>query len=51
MEKRVSIHYDRIGDIRPIDLRPAYAAQECKEIGDKILSRPNTASTKQLSFY
>ena len=41
MDERVSIHYDRTGDIRPIDLRPPYAAQECEEIGDEILARLN----------
>lgn len=41
MDERVSIHYDRIGDILHIDLRPAYAAQECEEIGDEILARLN----------
>lgn len=41
MDKRVSIHYDRTGDILHIDLRPAYAAQECEEIGDEILARLN----------
>ena len=39
MDERVSIHYDRIDDIRPIDLRPAYAAQECEEVGDEIIER------------
>ncbi len=41
MDKKVSIHYDRTGDILHIDLRPAYAAQECEEIGDEILARLN----------
>ncbi len=41
MDERVSIHYDPTGDILHIDLRPAYAAQECEEIGDEILARLN----------
>lgn len=32
MDERISIHYDRTGDILHIDLLPAYTAQEREEI-------------------
>ncbi len=53
MDKKVSIHYDRTGDILHIDLRPAYAAQECEEIGDEILARlnPQTNAIENLEIF
>ena len=41
MEKRLTVEYDRIGDILYISKCPPYAGQESDEIGDEIVARMN----------
>jgi uncharacterized protein YuzE len=44
MDKNLTFHYDKVGDILYVDVCSAYAAQETEEIGDEIIARLNPDS-------
>jgi len=41
MGEKLTLRYDKIGDILYIDKRPPYAAQESDEAGDEMVVRLN----------
>ena len=45
MDKKLTLRYDKIGDILYIDTCPPYAAQESEELGDEIIARLNPTSS------
>ncbi len=47
MEAKLTISYDREGDILHIEKRPPYPEQESEELGDDIIARLNP-STRQI---
>jgi uncharacterized protein YuzE len=44
MDKKLTLRYDKIGDILYIDTCPLYPAQESEELGDEIIARLNPTS-------
>ncbi len=44
MEKQLTVHYDKIGDILYVNTCNPYAEQESEEIGDEIIARLNPIS-------
>ena len=44
MEKQLTVHYDKIGDILYVNTCQPYAEQESEEIGDEIIARLNPIS-------
>jgi len=44
MDKKLTLRYDKIGDILYIDTCPPYPAQESEELGDEIIARLNPIS-------
>jgi uncharacterized protein YuzE len=44
MDKKLTLRYDKIGDILYIDTCPPYPAQESEELGDEIIARLNPTS-------
>ena len=44
MDKKLTIRYDKIGDILYIDTCPPYPTQESEELGDEIIARLNPTS-------
>jgi uncharacterized protein YuzE len=44
VDKKLTLRYDKIGDILYIDTCPPYAAQESEELGDEIIARLNPTS-------
>jgi uncharacterized protein YuzE len=44
MAKRLTVRYDKIGDILYIDTCPPYAEQDSEELGDEIVARLNPTS-------
>jgi uncharacterized protein YuzE len=44
MDKKLTLRYDKIGDILYIDTCPPYAAQESEELGDEMIARLNPTS-------
>ncbi|QYO63669.1 DUF2283 domain-containing protein [Leptolyngbya sp. 7M] len=45
MDKKLTLRYDKIGDILYIDTCPPYPAQESEELGDEIIARLNPISS------
>jgi uncharacterized protein YuzE len=41
MDAKLTLTYDRVGDILYIDTRPPYAEQESDELGDEVVARSN----------
>jgi hypothetical protein len=41
MTGRLTIHYDRVGDILYLQRCPPYAEQESEELGDDVVARTN----------
>jgi uncharacterized protein YuzE len=44
MDKKLTLRYDKIGDILYIDTCPPYPTQESEELGDEIIARLNPTS-------
>lgn len=44
MTGKLTIHYDRVGDILYLQRCPPYAEQESEELGDDIVARMNPSS-------
>jgi uncharacterized protein YuzE len=44
MDKKLTLRYDKIGDILYIDTCPPYPAQESEELGDEMIARLNPTS-------
>ena len=44
MAKKLTVRYDKIGDILYIDTCTPYAQQDSEELGDEIIARLNPAS-------
>jgi uncharacterized protein YuzE len=44
MDKKLTLRYDKIGDILYIDTCPPYFEQESEELGDEIIARLNPTS-------
>ncbi|MFP4298602.1 MAG: DUF2283 domain-containing protein [Spirulinaceae cyanobacterium] len=44
MDKNLTFHYDKVGDIFYIDICSPYPEQESEEIGDEIVARLNPQS-------
>jgi uncharacterized protein YuzE len=44
MAKKLTLHYDREGDILYIDKLPPYAEQESEDLGDDVIARINPTS-------
>ncbi len=44
MEKQLTVHYDKIGDILYVNTCKPYEEQESEEIGDEIIARLNPIS-------
>lgn len=52
MDKRLTVRYDKVGDILYIDICPPYAAQESEEIGDEVIARlkPESGEVENLEI-
>ena len=52
MPKKLTLRYDRIGDILYIDQIPPYPEQESEEIGNEIIARlnPETGAIENLEI-
>ena len=52
MPEKLTLRYDRIGDILYIDQIPPYPAQESEEIGNEIIARlnPETGAIENLEI-
>ena len=52
MAKKLTLEYDRVGDILYISKRKPYAAQESEEIADGIIARlnPKTGEVENLEI-
>lgn len=50
MAARLTLRYDREGDVLHIDTRPAYAEQESEEIAEDVIARfnPKTGDVENL---
>jgi len=46
MAEKLSLKYDREGDILYISSRPPYAEQESEELGDDVIARLNPTTGK-----
>ncbi len=46
MDKKLTLRYDKIGDILYIDTCPPYPTQESEELGDEMVARLNPMSGK-----
>lgn len=44
MDKKLTLRYDKVGDILYIDTCPPYPAQESEELGDEMIARINPIS-------
>jgi uncharacterized protein YuzE len=44
MEQKLTLRYDKIGDILYINTCPPYPAQESEELGDELIARLNPTS-------
>jgi len=44
MDKKLTLRYDKIGDIVYIDTCPSYPVQESEELGNEIIARLNPTS-------